>query len=386
MARGLVVVRLVLGLCVAVAASSCSSDMVVPDLDFSTVDVAMEGFIAENELTGATIVVVHRDYGIVHMRGYGGFDVNRVSLLASSSKIITAGVLMRLADRGLVDLDAPISNYLAPLYGDDTTDITIAQMLSNSSGMLGLIDNPTYGPYLCQYIYAGSLEGCMKIIYTADDDATRVPPDTAFRYGGGQWQLAGGIAELVSGKSWAELIEETYTRPCDLAVLGYTNQYAEGFGNGGVEGSLAYPSYFEADVSNLRYTDNPNVEGGGYTTVEDYGKLLLMHLRGGRCGSRRVLSEASVARMQEDRIAEAYDGSTVDPSLPGYGLGWWVSRDQPGLVADAGAYGASPWLDATRGIAVMVILEADPELGPAVRHLVQPLVESIFDTAAAAAP
>ncbi len=62
-------------------------------------------------------------------------------------------------------------------------------------------------------------------------------------------------------------------------------------------------------------TDNPNIEGGGYANVSDYGKLLLMHLRCGLCGEERVLSEDAVARMQEDRLAE-YGGT----SLSGGGL------------------------------------------------------------------
>jgi len=52
-----------------------------------------------------------------------------------------------------------------------------------------------------------------------------------------------------------------------------------------------------------------------------------------------------------------YDGSTIDPSFPGYGLGWRVSRDVPGLVQDAGAYGAVPWIDNERGCAAIIIIE-----------------------------
>jgi CubicO group peptidase (beta-lactamase class C family) len=375
MARSSLLIRSFL-LSTALTLASCGSDG--PDIDFSAVDSALEGFIAENGLEGATLVIVHRDHGIVHLRGFGGFDVDRVSLIASSSKVLSAGILVRLADQGLLDLDAPIADYLPAEWGDHKTTITTAQLLSNSSGMVGLIDDPIYLSYVCQYVWAGTLDMCARGIFGANDTADLVPPDTAFRYGGGQWQLAGGIAQQVSGKTWAELVEETYTKPCNLNELGYTNQFQDAL-SGGVESAFGYPDFFSGDVSTLRYTDNPNVEGGGYTTARDYGKILLMHLRGGRCGSRRVLSEAAVARMQEDRIGAVYGGTTIDPTLEGYGFGWWVSRTQPGLVADAGAYGASPWLDAERGYAVMVILETESVRGYQVRALLQPIVESIFD-------
>lgn len=364
--------------CSVLALASCG-DSDGPDIDFSALDAAIEGFLADNALEGATMVVVHRDHGIVHLRAFGGFEVDRVSLLASSSKMISAGVLARLADEGLVDLDAPISTYLSA-WGEHKTDISIAQLVSNSAGLVGLIDDPLYGKYLCQYLNVGSMQLCAQLIYQANDAEDRVPPDTQFRYGGGQWQLAGGIAEVVSGRTWAELVEETYTRPCGLDALGYTNQYALAF-EGDVDSALGYPTFFTGDVGTLPATDNPNVEGGGYATAEDYGKLLLMHLRGGRCGDRRVLSDAAIARMHEDHIA-AYGGETLDPSLPGYGFGWWMSRTQPGLLADPGAYGASPWIDLERGYGVMILLEAEATLGASVRTLAQPILEDIFDALA----
>ena len=59
---------------------------------------------------------------------------------------------------------------------------------------------------------------------------------------------------------------------------------------------------FQGDPANLPSSDNPNVERGLYIDAADYGKLLLMHLRDGQCDGGRVLSEAAVRRMREDRI------------------------------------------------------------------------------------
>ncbi len=351
----------------------------LPPLDFSAFDAALAGFVADHSLTGATAVVVHRDRGIIHSRGFGSHDINRVSLIASSSKILTAGILLQLADRGLLDLDKPISTYLGA-WGQHKTDITLAQLLSNSSGMVGLSDDPTYGSYLCQYLYFGTLEDCGNAIYTAKDDVDRVPPDSKFRYGGGQWQLAGAIAEVVSGRKWADLVEETYRKPCGLAVLGYSNHFSDAFNaGGGVQAAFGYPPFFHGDVADLPVTQNPNLEGGAYTTVTDYGEILLMHLRKGACSGGRVLSEAAVARMQGDRIGEVYGGTTPDPTLPGYGLGWWVSRQEPGYVADPGAYGAMPWLDLPRGYGAMILLEAEATLGAKARLLLKPVLDQIFD-------
>ncbi|MBM4362088.1 MAG: beta-lactamase family protein [Deltaproteobacteria bacterium] len=359
--------------------ADAGGDAGAPQLDFSAFDAAIDDFLATEGLAGATAVVVHRDHGQLHLAGYGSFPPDRVSLIASSSKILSAGILMKLVDEGKLDLDAPVSEVLGD-WGTHKTDITSAQLVSNSSGLVGLIDDPLYAKYICQYVDTGTLAACAETIYKADDAADRVPPDSKFRYGGGQWQLAGGVAEKVSGMNWAALVHGTYVKPCGVASLAYTNQFlrATSEGGGGVAGGLGYPAFFQGDPANAPVSDNPSIEGGAYTNVADYGALLQMHLRGGLCGDTRVLSEESVARMQEDRLA-AYDGTTGSPTFPGYGLGWWVSRDEPGVVQDPGAYGAVPLLDKNRGAAFFVVLEADSAKGAVLAERLRPIFSSIVD-------
>jgi CubicO group peptidase (beta-lactamase class C family) len=356
-------------------------------LDFSEFDSAVGRFVHARGLKGASAVLVHARCGIVHIAGYGEYAADRSYLVGSSSKIVSAGILMRLADEGLVDLDAPIGQYLSGWTPGGKPELTLAQLLSNSAGLVGLVDNPLYRPYACQYRDRGTLSECAKSIYTADDGDDREAPDTAFRYGGGQWQLAGGIAEAVSGKSWSELVVETYAEPCDAAEMGYTNQFSKAGQAGGIGAALEYPEFFQADPANLPATDNPNVEGGLFITAEHYGKLLLMHLRGGSCANGRVLSEEAVARMQVDRILEEYNGSTAGMAgtanggmgLEGYGLGWWIDRVHVGVFADPGVYGAFPWLDLRRQYGGFLVLEADGSTGAALWASVKALADHQFD-------
>jgi CubicO group peptidase (beta-lactamase class C family) len=360
-------------------------------IDFHAFDDAVSSFVAANGLTGASAVVVHAGCGVMHTQGYGSYTADRVYLVGSSSKVVTTGVLMRLADRGLVDIDAPVGQYLASAAwgANGKPELEMAQMLSNSSGLVGLVDNPLYLPYRCQYQSTGTLADCAKTIYTANDGADRQPPDTSFHYGGGQWQLAGGIAEVVGGTSWAELVAETYATPCGLATFGYTNPFAMAAQAGGLGSALAYPAFFQGNVANLGATQNPSVEGGLYTTAADYGQILLMHLRGGTCGSNRVLSEAAVARMRVDRILQVYGGSTAGQTgringgggFDGYGLGWWVDRADPGVVADPGLYGAFPWLDVPRGYGAFLAIESDGSVGGQLYATVKPILDAAFDAA-----
>jgi CubicO group peptidase (beta-lactamase class C family) len=311
-----------------------------PTFDFTEVSAIVDGFVDDRGLNGAGLAIVHREHGLVHHEHWGEFDPDRVSLIASSSKMIVAGVLLRLQDDGLLDVDAPVAEIVE--WGEGNPDITPAQLVSNSSGLVGLGPVPEYGPYVCQWSPTDEIERCAAEIFTTEaDDGDVIAPDTQFRYGGAQWQIAGAVAEVASGRSWAELIEEIYVGPCGVESLAFNNHFAQ-LGPGG----FVYPSEFDGDTSLLIETANPNMEGGAYITSGDYAELLLMHLRDGLCDGGRVLSPDALDRLHADRIGDVYGGSAgVDT---GYGMGWWVDRTT-GRLTDPGAYGTVPWLDLEDG-------------------------------------
>ena len=103
-------------------------------------------------------------------------------------------------------------------------------------------------------------------------------------------RLDGAVAEVASGRSWAELVDEVYVRPCGLDVLGFNNPFTQFDAP-----PFSYPTGFAGEPGTLVATDNPNMEGGAYVTTGAYGALLLMYLREGRCGDHTVLTPASVA-------------------------------------------------------------------------------------------
>lgn len=361
----------------AATTSTTTEDAAAVEVDFSEVDATVDAFVAANGLNGAGLVVVDREDGIVHEHYDGEITADRVSLIASSSKMLTAGVLMRLDDQGVLDVDAPVADVVE--WGSAHPDITPAQLVSNSSGLVGLSDGEAARPYICQYVAAGTMQDCARTIFTTpDDDADVVPPDTQFRYGGGQWQVAGAVAEAASGRSWAELIDETYVEPCGVDSLGYNNHYTQMVSP---DGPFRYPAAFAGDPATLAATDNPNMEGGAYISPPDYAELLLMHLRGGRCGDTQVLSETAVARMHEDRIGPVYGGSTDSEEYAGYGLGWWVDRDDPANIQDGGAFGAMPVLDLDRGVGFYLVLEDTARRGGELAKQVSPQIAAAVDAA-----
>jgi CubicO group peptidase (beta-lactamase class C family) len=336
--------------------------------DFSMISPVVQQFVDERELVGAGLIVVDEQDGFVHEEYWGEFSAGRISLVASSSKMIVAGVLMALDDQGLLDVDAPVADVVE--WGAGNPAITPAQLLSNSSGLVGLLPDPGYAPYICQYLPQGTMDDCAETVFTTDrDDADVVPPDTEFRYGGAQWQVAGAVAQAASGRSWAQLLDDVYIEPCGVESLGFNNQWTQ-FGTAW----FTYPHAFDADPTTLAPTDNPNMEGGAYITAPDYAELLLMHLRGGRCGDRQVLSAAAIDRMHADRIGQVYEGGV---GARGYGMGWWIDRET-GRLSDPGAYGSTAWLDLDDDYGVYLVVEADGATGTALADLLADPIDEVM--------
>jgi len=346
--------------------ATAAPDPTMHAYDFSGIGPVVQDFVEEAGLNGAGLVVVEADDGIVYEAYWGEFGPDRISFVASSSKMVAAGVLARLDDDGLLDLDAPVADVVD--WGAAHPDVTPAQLLSNSSGLPGLLSPAAAAAHRCAFLPDGTLQECAEEVFTTPaDDAATVAPDTEFRYGGAQWQVAGAVAEVASGRSWAELVEDIYVEPCGLGSLAFNNHWAQ-FDPGG----FVYPEEFDGDVSLLQATANPNIEGGAYATPGDYAELLLMHLRDGRCGETPVLSAAAVERMHTDRIAEVYGGTA--PGGRGYGMGWWIDRES-GRLDDNGAFGTVPWLDVDRGFGAYLVIEADVFTGLELAGSLYDLVE-----------
>jgi len=339
--------------------------------DFSAVTTAVQSFVDDNELNGAGLIIVHRDDGEIYHEHFGDFTPDRISLIASSSKMISAGVLLKLEEQGLLDMNASVA---AITDWSGNPDITPAHLVSNSSGLVGLGPDLLYAPYICQWTAADDINECAQTVFTTEaDDDDSVEPDTEFRYGGAQWQVAGAVAEAVSGKSWAELIQEIYVEPCDVDSLGYINIAAVFSGAG-------YPTAFGGDPDSVEESANPTIEGGAHITSGDYGKLLLMHLRGGMCGDNQILSQSSLDTMHADRIKAVYDGDAYGAST-GYGMGWWVDRET-GRISDGGAWGTVPWLDLDDGYGAYIVIEDASETGGELQDRIEELVHEAVTSSA----
>lgn len=181
---------------------------------------ALERFMAREMqnygVPGVGLAIVEKGK-IVYARGYGVKDVNTRRpvdadtqfAIGSVTKSFTALGIMRLVDKGLVKLDAPVLKYIPEFKLKDpvaTRTVTVRNLLTHTTGLIrddkGFSD-PSYP--LAQIIA----------------DAAKTPlagkPGKVFIYSNVNAILAGEVIRRVSGRSW-----ETYTRDEILKPLGMT--------------------------------------------------------------------------------------------------------------------------------------------------------------------
>jgi CubicO group peptidase (beta-lactamase class C family) len=314
--------------------------------DFAAVDARMQQLVDETpEYNGISYILVDKEQGVVHRAAFGNHTLEDVFLIASTSKLTTASLLMAIDDDASVDFDITktIDNYLPweGVYGSVTTE----QMLSNTSGIPGIAKwTPSFPshPHACQTDPTTTLEACTESIYTNILDPT-VPPGTIWDFGASSWQLAGGVAEVVTNSTWNQAFDKYIAQPCNLEVFQY--------GNMGTDWTIPGMDVnkWTGSADSLIGQSNPVIQGGAISNLDDYAKILLMHLRGGKCGDTQVITPESLASMREDRSGGLPNGW-------GYGLGMYLAPPT-GFPWHQGYFGSIFWIGDSRGIGGFIAVD-----------------------------
>lgn len=283
--------------------------------------------IVESGLAPGAAALVLRDGEVLYRTQIGDIDLGLPVPVASASKWVATAVVMSLVDEGRLHLDQPIGLRM-PTTNPAAGAITLRQILSFTSGQGSLKSHVD----LSQPADITLSQSAQDILSMPLDD----PPGQVFRYGSGAFQVAGALAEQVTGQSWHELFDERLARP-----LGMTSS------------RWVHPFHSRADA----HVSNPNLQAGLVTTMADYARFLTMMANGGVIDGRRVLSLDAVEAMETLQTSEAemaFVPPGVQTTIAGYALGNWCEQvNQVGrclLVSSPGALGFWPWIDRDSGL------------------------------------
>jgi len=326
--------------------------------DFSSVD----RFIDQNQgvYNNRVAVLITQNNEVIYQREIN-MTVNTTFGIASASKWLSAGVIMALVDDKKLSLDDKIGKYLPIFNNYHKGDITIRQLFSHTAGFAG--DGDTDRAQLRKKF---EYRSDMTLARAVDSIAVYTPllnaPGTTFNYGSTSMQIAGRIAEVVSGKSWQDLFNEKIARPCSMSAL-----------------------YLQMS------TPNPLVAGGARTSAANYINFLKMITNRGTYNGVRVLSENSVIQMTTDQTRNAVIQGTpyaanpyTTPSLNAvrYGIGNWLDvTDAAGNVIESsspGLFGTHPWQSHKQQIAGIIFTQTTGKKSNAVSLQIRQMVREII--------
>ena len=146
--------------------------------------------------------------------------------IASISKLFTAAVIVGLAQEGEIELDAKISEYLAPAIIDGLPNgdlATVRQLLLHTGGIPDYYD---LGSYLFQdWKKPITLE---RMLPVSKRGKAPFIAGEGYSYSNMGYVLLGEIAENVTGKSLGALMDERIFDPLGLTSAKYNVKHAEG--------------------------------------------------------------------------------------------------------------------------------------------------------------
>ena len=134
--------------------------------------------------------------------------------IGSISKNIMAALLVRLAERGLLSLDDPLSRWLPPIAQVDPA-ITVRQLLNHTSGVFDITDAPGYRDSILANVAARwTPQRTLSLLR-----APLFPRGTGWSYSNSNYILAGLVAEAVMRRAVHESVRAELTGPLDLPSL-----------------------------------------------------------------------------------------------------------------------------------------------------------------------
>lgn len=176
--------------------------------NLAAIDGYVQSYVDIGSFEG--VVLVARGDKVVYEKAFGKasyelnvpMTVNTRFRIASLTKGITMAAIGRLVDRGLVSLDAHLSDYLPAFPHAD--EITIRELIENRSGVphtndLAWMDMTKPMPL-------------QEIVTRLAKEPLDFKPGTKTSYSNGGYALLAAVIEKVSGKSFAAFIRDEFAR------------------------------------------------------------------------------------------------------------------------------------------------------------------------------
>ena len=330
--------------------------------------------INKGELNGAAIRVLLNNE-IVYETELGFADIEKgvpigkdtIYRMFSMSKPFTAVAVMLLYERGLLNLLAPVSDYLEgfkdqKVYTEEglvdvSRQSTIQDLLNMTSGVVYPDDSFEAGRRMeALYAEVEALFHQGKPLNTVDfcNRIGKMPlefqPGNRWRYGASA-DILGAVVEVVSGRKFSQFLQEEIFEPLWMVDTAFyvPKEKLERFSvNYEYSSERKRLELFYGDfLAVFNYMSPPAFESGGaglVSTVEDYSRFASMLLNGGSYQGTRILGRKTVEYLARPQLNEQQAATYNWDSITGYNYGNLMRNlVDPAKAASNGSIGEFGW-------------------------------------------
>jgi methyl acetate hydrolase len=359
----------------------------------AALDTSLRGAVERKDVPGVVALITDRDR-VLYQSAFGVADVSTgrpltadaLFRIASMTKPVTSVALMQLVEQGRIGLDDPAEKYLPELVGlkvissfDATTGAyqvrpasrapTVTHFLTHTSGLAYPFTSGIWRDFKPRagetYPFGGPL---------LFDPGERWHYSTSI-------DVVGRLVEVVSGQKLEDYFREHIFVPLKMNDTSYNVPEAKGprlvaqqqrageHMDGAIELQKPQPPLTVA---------MPIGGGGLASTADDYGRFVRMLLNGGTLDGARVLKAETVALMGQNHIGavsvpalksalpRSADFTFIADGRDKWGIGFLITTDQvpgkrsPGSLSWGGINNTYFWIDPTRGIAGVIMMQYLP--------------------------
>jgi CubicO group peptidase (beta-lactamase class C family) len=258
------------------------------------------------------VIECTREYGEAEL---GGRRVNTETIFQTGSlgKMLTAATVLTLVDRGMLDLDKNVNEYLSSWHLAETdkntnSPVTLEKILNHSAG-LTVHGFPGYEPGDTLPTLLQMLNG--EAPCNSGPVTVYCVPGTEWRYSGGGYLVAQQVVEDVTGQTFSDVVRDLVTGPLGMERTYYRSELGKNLMQ---NASSAHQS--DGSIISGRYRAMPEYGAGAglWSTPSDLAKLGLSISRAWLGGKDEPITTGTARDMLTQRLGS-------------YGLGTFVSND-----------------------------------------------------------
>jgi CubicO group peptidase (beta-lactamase class C family) len=277
--------------------------------------------ITKEGVKDAFLVVRDFDHNEILNVKVGKMDLETPIPIASSTKWISASLILKILEKHDMSLDTSIKKYLSLKLLKEVhpkiPELTFRQLLSFQSG-LEENNKCTYSPFRWM-----NTKKCSEKIMTSP----KFRNTPGFEYNQMHMAVAGYVIEQIENKKWNEIFQDEFK-----SLYSINNSAV---------------SYY-ASPKKRKGSQNPLIAGGLVLQPKTYLNFLQTLVEGGKFEGKRYLSEQMIKELHKDHFPSnnfkvyktPYETSGDNPH---YALGNWYEGNE--INSSGGAFGFYPWID-----------------------------------------